>query len=225
MRNLQIIDDEDLPGQCADKGARLIGALRAALGDHPHVGDIRGKGLMCAVELVADRSTKQCFPASDEALEKDGCGPLDAEVARALKFRPHAIRKLPMVQRARRAKVLIERGSNTELAYELFGSYLMANCKSLVTDFLDAINRQYENEAQERSLQLSGKLKSLVEELANSATLSQQTLRVLMSAPGIDCVLLGMRRTPYVEDALEALKAPAVPEAKNLLVELNAEEH
>jgi len=94
-----------------------------------------------------------------------------------------------------------------------------------LTDFLDAINRQYENEAQERSLQLSGKLKSLVEELANSATLSQQALRVLMSAPGIDCVLLGMRRTPYVEDALEALKAPAVPEAKNLLVELNAEEH
>ena len=66
MRNLRIIEDEDLPGQCAAKGDRLIGALRAALGDHPHVGDIRGKGLMCAVELVADRSTKQCFPAGDE---------------------------------------------------------------------------------------------------------------------------------------------------------------
>ena len=65
MRNLRIIEDEDLPGQCAAKGERLIGALRAALGDHPHVGDIRGKGLMCAVELVADRSTKQSFPAAD----------------------------------------------------------------------------------------------------------------------------------------------------------------
>ena len=65
MRNLRIIEDEDLPGQCAAKGDRLIGALRAALGDHPHVGDIRGKGLMCAVELVADRSTKQSFPAGD----------------------------------------------------------------------------------------------------------------------------------------------------------------
>ena len=64
-RNLQIIEDEDLPGQCAAKGDRLIGALRAALGDHPHVGNIRGKGLMCAVELVADRSTKQSFPAAD----------------------------------------------------------------------------------------------------------------------------------------------------------------
>ena len=65
LRNLQIIEDEDLPGQCADKGDRLIAALRATLGDHPHVGDIRGKGLMCAVELVADRSTKQRFPAGD----------------------------------------------------------------------------------------------------------------------------------------------------------------
>ena len=66
MRNLRIIEDEDLPGQCAHKGDRLIGALRAALGDHPHVGDIRGKGLMCAVEIVADRSTKQSFPADDK---------------------------------------------------------------------------------------------------------------------------------------------------------------
>ena len=65
LRNLRIIEDEDLPGQCAVKGDRLIGALRAALGDHPHVGDIRGKGLMCAVELVADRATKQGFPTDD----------------------------------------------------------------------------------------------------------------------------------------------------------------
>ncbi|MDP6582037.1 MAG: aspartate aminotransferase family protein [Vicinamibacterales bacterium] len=66
IRNLRIIEDEDLPGQCADKGTRLLASLRTALGDHPHVGDIRGKGLMCAVELVADRSTKESFPAGDK---------------------------------------------------------------------------------------------------------------------------------------------------------------
>ena len=65
LRNLQIINDEDLLGQCESKGSRLLGALQAALADHPHVGDIRGKGLMCAVELVADRSTKQSFPPGD----------------------------------------------------------------------------------------------------------------------------------------------------------------
>ena len=65
LRNLRIIEDEDLAGQCADKGDRLIAALRAALADHPHVGEIRGKGLMCAVELVADRATKESFPPGD----------------------------------------------------------------------------------------------------------------------------------------------------------------
>ena len=64
MRNLRIIEYEDLPGQCAAKGDRLIGALRAALGDHPHVGDIRGKGLMCAVEFVEDKATKKEFDPS-----------------------------------------------------------------------------------------------------------------------------------------------------------------
>lgn len=65
LRNLRIILEEDLPGQCATKGDHLLANLRTALGDHPHVGDIRGKGLMCGVELVADRSTKASFPAAD----------------------------------------------------------------------------------------------------------------------------------------------------------------
>ncbi len=65
LRNLQIIADEDLPAQCAAKGGRLLAALQSALGDHPHVGEIRGKGLMCGVELVADRTAKTSFPAGD----------------------------------------------------------------------------------------------------------------------------------------------------------------
>jgi len=66
LRNLRIIEEEDLPGQCATKGHRLLEALKASLADHPHVGDIRGKGLMCAVELVADRGTREGFPAGDK---------------------------------------------------------------------------------------------------------------------------------------------------------------
>lgn len=42
-------------------GERLEGKLRAALGAHPHIGDIRGRGLFRALELVADRETKQPF--------------------------------------------------------------------------------------------------------------------------------------------------------------------
>lgn len=42
-------------------GERLGGLLHAKFGEHPHVGDIRGRGLMWALELVADRDTKRTF--------------------------------------------------------------------------------------------------------------------------------------------------------------------
>ncbi len=87
--------------------------------------------------------------------------------------------------------------------------------------FLDAISRHYENDAQERTIKLAGKLKSLEPELASSETLSQMALRVLTSVPGIDCVLLGMRRTPYVEDALQAMKAAPLSAAKDVLIDFN----
>ncbi|TVQ52026.1 MAG: aspartate aminotransferase family protein [Rhodobacteraceae bacterium] len=43
------------------QGEKLDAALRAAFGQHPHVGDIRGRGLFRGVELVADRETKAPF--------------------------------------------------------------------------------------------------------------------------------------------------------------------
>ena len=36
------------------------------MAEHPHVGDVRGKGLMCAVEIVKDKSTKEEFAAADK---------------------------------------------------------------------------------------------------------------------------------------------------------------
>ncbi len=65
LRNLRILEEEDLPNQAAEKGAYLLDALRSSLADHPHVGDIRGKGLMCAVEFVKDKSTKAEFDPAD----------------------------------------------------------------------------------------------------------------------------------------------------------------
>jgi L-2,4-diaminobutyrate transaminase len=35
--------------------------MRAALGDHPHVGEIRGEGLIMAVEFVKDRGSREGF--------------------------------------------------------------------------------------------------------------------------------------------------------------------
>ncbi|MCP3917537.1 MAG: hypothetical protein GY711_18490 [bacterium] len=85
------------------------------------------------------------FLAIYRSLEQDGFGPLDGEVAKVLKFRPQAIRKLPMDQRARRAKLILERKSQADLAYELFGSYLMRSCKELVTGFLDGTGVEHED--------------------------------------------------------------------------------
>jgi taurine-pyruvate aminotransferase len=40
-------------------GARLIGNLEALAGKHRVIGQVRGKGLFCGAELVADRATKE----------------------------------------------------------------------------------------------------------------------------------------------------------------------
>lgn len=63
---LDIIEKEDFVAQAASKGARLLQNLQEALADHPHVGDVRGKGLMCAVELVKDKATKEEFDAAEK---------------------------------------------------------------------------------------------------------------------------------------------------------------
>jgi adenosylmethionine-8-amino-7-oxononanoate aminotransferase len=64
LKNLEIMERERLWERAAAMGTRLHEGLKSALGDHPHVGDIRGgKGLLAAVELVEDRGTKAPFPA------------------------------------------------------------------------------------------------------------------------------------------------------------------
>jgi adenosylmethionine-8-amino-7-oxononanoate aminotransferase len=64
--NLDIIDNEGLVAQAREKGDRLRKGLDASLSGHPHVGEVRGLGLMCAVEIVADKATKEEFPASEK---------------------------------------------------------------------------------------------------------------------------------------------------------------
>jgi len=62
---LDIIENEDFPQQATEKGEYLGKKLNEALGDHPNVGDIRGKGLMWGVEYVKDKATKEEFPVGD----------------------------------------------------------------------------------------------------------------------------------------------------------------
>ncbi|MBW3577209.1 MAG: adenosylmethionine--8-amino-7-oxononanoate transaminase [Actinobacteria bacterium] len=59
--NLELLVAEDLPAIVRHKAAILADAL-APTRDLPHVGDVRQRGLMCGIELVADRPTKTPFP-------------------------------------------------------------------------------------------------------------------------------------------------------------------
>ena len=66
---LRILVDEDLVAASAVKGQRLLGLLAADLGGHPNVGEIRGRGLMVGLELVADRETRAPFPRAARLTE------------------------------------------------------------------------------------------------------------------------------------------------------------
>lgn len=60
---LEEIDARQLLGQVRASGEALNARLLDRFGDHPNVGDIRGRGLFRALELVADRGSKEPFPA------------------------------------------------------------------------------------------------------------------------------------------------------------------
>ncbi|NRB03560.1 MAG: aspartate aminotransferase family protein [Rhodobacteraceae bacterium] len=65
----RLVDDHVLD-RVMPAGQHLLQALRDRLGQHPHVGDIRGVGLFCGVELVADRETKDPLPAEQKTHAK-----------------------------------------------------------------------------------------------------------------------------------------------------------
>ena len=72
IRNLEIMDDEDLPKRSAQMGELLRNELRELEG-HPNVGQIRHKGLLFGIELVEDRESR--VPATAEKVGKviSGC--------------------------------------------------------------------------------------------------------------------------------------------------------
>ncbi|RMA43788.1 aspartate aminotransferase family protein [Rhodophyticola porphyridii] len=61
VANLKLIDSLGLVENAATVGPYLTAQMQAALGDHAHVGDIRGEGMLTAVELIADRDSRTYF--------------------------------------------------------------------------------------------------------------------------------------------------------------------
>jgi L-2,4-diaminobutyrate transaminase len=66
LANLEIMENEGLVENAARVGPYLLRSLQEAVGDHPYIGDVRGEGLMIAVEFIADRERRQPFdPAAN----------------------------------------------------------------------------------------------------------------------------------------------------------------
>ncbi|HET9771311.1 MAG TPA: adenosylmethionine--8-amino-7-oxononanoate transaminase [Acidimicrobiia bacterium] len=84
LANLDVFESEKVLDSLPGKVSALAGLL-APLAGHPHVGEIRQRGLMVGIELVADRATKEPFP---EHLQ------VGAEVARATRPRGAIVRPL-----------------------------------------------------------------------------------------------------------------------------------
>jgi adenosylmethionine-8-amino-7-oxononanoate aminotransferase len=61
---LDTIREERLLDNVKAMGARLRERLGARFGNHPQVGDVRGRGLFQAIEIVADRATKRPIDAA-----------------------------------------------------------------------------------------------------------------------------------------------------------------
>ncbi|WP_087025681.1 aspartate aminotransferase family protein [Thaumasiovibrio subtropicus] len=59
VATLEALTSTGIAKGVTEKGEYLVSKLQKALGTHPYIGDIRGKGLFIGLELVADRHTKQ----------------------------------------------------------------------------------------------------------------------------------------------------------------------
>ena len=79
IETLKIYDETDMGGHVGSVGPHLQGELRRLFADHPLVGEVRGTGLIAAMELVADKATRTNFdpkakvgPRLTKILEENG---------------------------------------------------------------------------------------------------------------------------------------------------------
>ncbi|SFA87201.1 L-2,4-diaminobutyrate transaminase [Poseidonocella pacifica] len=66
VANLELIDKLDLVTAAGKTGAYFNNAMAEAVGGHAHVGEVRGEGMLCAVEFVKERESRTFFDASEK---------------------------------------------------------------------------------------------------------------------------------------------------------------
>ncbi|MCB4768341.1 aspartate aminotransferase family protein [Ancylobacter sp. Lp-2] len=85
VANLKLIDELDLLANVREVGPYLRGALTDALADHPLVGEVRGEGMLAAVELVKDKDDRVFFEPSNKVSVRVAAAMLERGViARAM---------------------------------------------------------------------------------------------------------------------------------------------
>lgn len=86
VANLKLIDDLNLIENAGSVGAYLNQSMQDALSAHANVGDVRGEGMLCAVEFVKDKDSRTFFDAADKIGPKISAALLaqDKVIARAM---------------------------------------------------------------------------------------------------------------------------------------------
>ncbi|GAB4503374.1 MAG: aspartate aminotransferase family protein [Anaerolineales bacterium] len=80
LKNLEIMERENFPQRARELGKRLLEGLKT-LAEFPFVGEVRGLGLICGVEIVSDKESKTADPAMAMKIYK-------AALERGLRSRP-----------------------------------------------------------------------------------------------------------------------------------------
>lgn len=86
IANLELVDEMNLVANAGEIGAYLNSSMKQALGDHPHVGDVRGEGLLCGIEFVEDKGSRRLY---------DPVGKIGPQIAAALLKRNVIGRAMP----------------------------------------------------------------------------------------------------------------------------------
>ena len=67
---LKIMREEDLVARAATQGEYLSARLQDAFSNHPNVAEVRGRGLLSAIEVVVDRESLERFPLQAQLTQK-----------------------------------------------------------------------------------------------------------------------------------------------------------
>ncbi|MFK8082253.1 MAG: aspartate aminotransferase family protein [Granulosicoccus sp.] len=66
VANLKLLDDLNLIANAGEVGAYFNQSMKSTLADHAHVGEVRGEGLLCAVEFVKDKGSRTFYDAAEK---------------------------------------------------------------------------------------------------------------------------------------------------------------